>query len=212
VAEVALITSLRDGMNLVVRNSLVYKSKKKHALTDGCCEQALEYVSCQEKKNGVLILSEFAGVRTLNMPIPMTIFITVFTPTGGPISWHFIADQSVEEEGYCTFHREGLDYGCRFSSYSPPGTLQLCAHLHGCFMVHFNRVTHLMTLPTLIFVRSRGESFVNALQNAAEAHKDAASKLKKSPDDYALVLEVQLMFNVLLLLTQINYFLHFRVI
>ncbi|CAJ1978442.1 unnamed protein product [Sphenostylis stenocarpa] len=39
VTDVALVTSLRDGMNLV----------------------SYEYVACQEKKKGVLILSEFAG-------------------------------------------------------------------------------------------------------------------------------------------------------
>jgi trehalose-6-phosphate synthase len=30
--------------------------------------QALEYISCQEKTNGVLILSEFAGVRSRRFP------------------------------------------------------------------------------------------------------------------------------------------------
>lgn len=45
-ADAALVTSLRDGMNLV----------------------SLEYIACQEEKHGVLILSEFAGVRA---PFPI---------------------------------------------------------------------------------------------------------------------------------------------
>lgn len=39
VADICLLTSSRDGMNLV----------------------AFEYVACQEQRNGVLLLSEFAG-------------------------------------------------------------------------------------------------------------------------------------------------------
>lgn len=39
ITDIAIVTSLRDGMNLV----------------------SYEYVACQENKNGVLILSEFAG-------------------------------------------------------------------------------------------------------------------------------------------------------
>ncbi|KAH9412172.1 trehalose-6-phosphate synthase [Ordospora pajunii] len=42
VSDVLLVTSLRDGMNLV----------------------ALEYVSCQDGNNGVLVLSEYAGATT----------------------------------------------------------------------------------------------------------------------------------------------------
>jgi len=40
VSDVCLISSTRDGMNLV----------------------AYEYIACQEERNGVLVLSEFAGV------------------------------------------------------------------------------------------------------------------------------------------------------
>jgi trehalose-6-phosphate synthase len=39
-----MVTSLRDGMNLV----------------------AQEYIACQQGRNGVLILSEFAGVSEVN--------------------------------------------------------------------------------------------------------------------------------------------------
>lgn len=39
ISDVCLLTSSRDGMNLV----------------------AFEYVACQEQRNGVLVLSEFAG-------------------------------------------------------------------------------------------------------------------------------------------------------
>lgn len=42
VADVCLLTSTRDGMNLV----------------------SFEYVACQDKKKGVLVLSEFAGSAT----------------------------------------------------------------------------------------------------------------------------------------------------
>lgn len=42
VADVCLLTSTRDGMNLV----------------------SFEYVACQEKKHGVLVLSEFAGAAS----------------------------------------------------------------------------------------------------------------------------------------------------
>jgi trehalose 6-phosphate synthase len=42
VSDVLMVTSLRDGMNLV----------------------ALEYVACQDENNGVLVLSEFAGCST----------------------------------------------------------------------------------------------------------------------------------------------------
>lgn len=42
IADVCLLTSTRDGMNLV----------------------AFEYVACQEKRHGVLVLSEFAGAAT----------------------------------------------------------------------------------------------------------------------------------------------------
>jgi trehalose 6-phosphate synthase len=42
ISDVLLVTSLRDGMNLV----------------------ALEYVACQDENSGVLALSEFAGAAT----------------------------------------------------------------------------------------------------------------------------------------------------
>jgi trehalose 6-phosphate synthase len=42
VADVCLLTSTRDGMNLV----------------------AFEYVACQEERHGVLVLSEFAGAAS----------------------------------------------------------------------------------------------------------------------------------------------------
>lgn len=42
VADACLLTSTRDGMNLV----------------------SFEYVACQDKKKGVLVLSEFAGSAT----------------------------------------------------------------------------------------------------------------------------------------------------
>lgn len=42
VADVCLLTSTRDGMNLV----------------------SFEYVACQEKRHGVLVLSEFAGAAS----------------------------------------------------------------------------------------------------------------------------------------------------
>lgn len=42
VADACLLSSTRDGMNLV----------------------SFEYVACQDKKNGVLVLSEFAGSAT----------------------------------------------------------------------------------------------------------------------------------------------------
>ncbi|KAF7683177.1 Alpha,alpha-trehalose-phosphate synthase [UDP-forming] [Astathelohania contejeani] len=42
IADACIITSIRDGMNLV----------------------ALEYIACQEEKKGCLILSEFAGAQT----------------------------------------------------------------------------------------------------------------------------------------------------
>jgi trehalose-6-phosphate synthase len=73
VAEVALITSLRDGMNLVVRRTLCLallpcarscSAKAAPHTTGWNVAQALEYISCQEKTHGVLILSEFAGVRS----------------------------------------------------------------------------------------------------------------------------------------------------
>jgi trehalose-6-phosphate synthase len=43
VSDACIISSLRDGMNLV----------------------AQEYIACQKDRNGVLILSEFAGVILL---------------------------------------------------------------------------------------------------------------------------------------------------
>lgn len=42
IADVCLLSSTRDGMNLV----------------------AFEYVACQDKQNGVLVLSEFAGASS----------------------------------------------------------------------------------------------------------------------------------------------------
>jgi hypothetical protein len=38
--------------------------------------------------------------------------------------------------------------------------------------------------------RARGESFVNALQGAAQAQRTSLAKLKKSPNDFARVLKV----------------------
>lgn len=126
VAEVALITSLRDGMNLV----------------------ALEYVSCQEKKNGVLILSEFAGAA---QSLGTSLRINPWKRKD--IARSIEKALTMDADSRRTRHQALFNY------------VRTCT------------------------AASWGESFVNALQNAAEAHKDAASKLKKSPDDYALVLE-----------------------
>jgi len=41
-----------------------------------------------------------------------------------------------------------------------------------------------------VYARVRGESFVNALQGAAQAQRTSLAKLKKSPNDFARVLKV----------------------
>ena len=64
VSDVCLISSTRDGMNLVSSLSLFLSvtSSFFDPSTDVSIDQvSYEYIACQQKRHGVLILSEFAG-------------------------------------------------------------------------------------------------------------------------------------------------------
>lgn len=54
VSDVCMISSTRDGMNLVRR-------PRAPTLVDGSIQVSYEYIACQKASAGVLILSEFAG-------------------------------------------------------------------------------------------------------------------------------------------------------
>lgn len=69
-SDACLVTSTRDGMNLV---SFYIKLLSRHS-ADRCStmQVAYEYISCQREKNGVMILSEFAGAaQSLNGSVIM---------------------------------------------------------------------------------------------------------------------------------------------
>lgn len=64
VSDVCLVTSTRDGMNLV---SLCYPFSFIHVLTLKLLQVSYEYIACQQARQGVMILSEFAGAaQSLN--------------------------------------------------------------------------------------------------------------------------------------------------
>lgn len=64
-AQIALITPLRDGMNLVAKVGDI-NNKKKHRWESTLCSIFQEFVACQDDKDpGVLILSPFAGAGGL---------------------------------------------------------------------------------------------------------------------------------------------------
>ena len=60
VSDVCLISSTRDGMNLVSRTPRSF-SLSFSPLTLLLNQVSYEYIACQQKRHGVLILSEFAG-------------------------------------------------------------------------------------------------------------------------------------------------------
>lgn len=126
VAEVALITSLRDGMNLV----------------------ALEYISCQEKTNGVLILSEFAGAAQ-SLGTSLRINPWKSKDVARAIYKALVMDADSRR----TRHQALFNYVRTYTA------------------------------------AAWGESFVNALQGAAQAQRTSLAKLKKSPNDFARVLK-----------------------
>jgi len=68
VSDACLITSTRDGMNLVSFLSLSshysQKSENDQLISLSVSQVAYEYIACQQETHGVLILSEFAGAGT----------------------------------------------------------------------------------------------------------------------------------------------------
>lgn len=72
VSDALLVTSLRDGMNLV----------------------ALEYVACQDENNGVLVLSEFAGAATT---LPAALEMNAWNTEEIAVAIHDAITMSAEE-------------------------------------------------------------------------------------------------------------------
>lgn len=64
VSDVCLVSSTRDGMNLVCELPAVsLKDNNTHLIS----QVSYEYIACQQARQGVLILSEFAGAaQSLN--------------------------------------------------------------------------------------------------------------------------------------------------
>lgn len=61
ISDACLVTSTRDGMNLV-RGTPVARAPRRAMLTcHPCFQVSYEYIACQQQRNGVMILSEFAG-------------------------------------------------------------------------------------------------------------------------------------------------------
>ena len=68
VSDVCLVSSTRDGMNLVSMVYVHFENIQKVSLFVSCLfKVSYEYIACQQKRNGVMILSEFAGAaQSLN--------------------------------------------------------------------------------------------------------------------------------------------------
>lgn len=89
VSDVLLVTSLRDGMNLV----------------------ALEYVACQDENCGVLVLSEFAGASTT---LPAALDMNAWNTEEIADAIHEAVTMSGEERAEC--HRVNRDAVDTFTS------------------------------------------------------------------------------------------------
>jgi alpha,alpha-trehalose-phosphate synthase [UDP-forming] len=104
VADVLLVTSIRDGMNLV-------------------CQ---EYIACQEESHGVVILSEFAGVRFPSLKFPFKQFLTLIIYSSGCfLPFRCSSCESVEYPGSCRCYPRVSQSSCREARSDARGLIQL---------------------------------------------------------------------------------------
>ena len=121
VADACLVSSTRDGMNLV----------------------SYEYIACQKQRNGVLILSEFAGAaQSLNgtkFELPLLanerrrkVISNLFDGD----QYRIYYSQSMEYRRTCKCYSRS-SYNVRFSpKVKSPETISICNEIYGCLLGH----------------------------------------------------------------------------